>query len=77
MIADKVNVERTLSKTVEYQNNKKFMFEYDSKWIDNCRYELIFKRTTKPNYIDIKVGEKIVVEILEINKEHMTYKATF
>lgn len=76
-MGEKIYVERTFRKTYEYLENKKYVFEYDNKWIDDCNYDLIFKRTTKPNYKDAKIGEKFKVEILEIDDKKMKYVVTF
>ena len=72
----KIYVERTLNKTYEFMENKKFYFEYDAKWINDCKYELTFVKTNKPNWL-IKKGEMIKVEILVINKNEMKYSTTF
>ena len=69
-------VERTLNKTTEF-TDKKYSFEYDTKWINNCNYDLTFRKTTKPNYKLIKTGEVINVEITYIDKNVMNYRATF
>ena len=72
-----VTVERTFKKTIEYLENKKYLFEYDNKWINECEYEIVFKRTTKPNFTLIKVGEVIKVDILQIDKKLMRYRSSF
>ncbi len=72
-----VEVERTIEKTTEYLENRKYKFEYVNKWIDSCKYELIFIKTNKPNYNLEKVGEFMSVEIIEINKKIMKYSVSF
>jgi len=73
----KYDVVRTLNKTTEYTDNKKYFYEYDAKWINDCEYDLIFKKSNKPNYTLIKPGEKVHVEIIAIDKDTMRYKGTF
>lgn len=70
-----VYVERSLDKTTEYIG--KYTFEYDNKWINDCEYEMIFKKTTMPDYSLEKVGEKLLVNIMNIDNDVMRYKATF
>lgn len=72
-----VVVVRTIDKTLEYMDNKKYVYEYDNKWISNCKYELIFKRTTDPNFKLINIGEIISVEIDQIDNEQMSYTSEF
>ncbi len=71
----KIYVERTLTKTIEYLD--KYTFEYDNVWINDCEYDLIFKKTTMPSYNLEKPGEKIHVNILTIDKDIMRYTSTF
>ncbi len=75
--SDDVIVDRTLHLTTELSENKKYSFQYGTKWINDCSYELIFKKTTKPNYKLIKPGEIIAVEITYIDKQAMRYRGTF
>jgi hypothetical protein len=72
-----ITVERSLEKTIEYTDNGKYRFEYDNKWINDCQYQLIFKKTTKPNYTLSKIGEVFDIEILEIDNKTMRYKGVF
>ncbi len=72
-----INVERTFKKTIEFMENRKYLYEYENRWIDDCSYEIIFKRTTKPNYNSMKIGEVMKVDILEIDQKSMRYTATF
>lgn len=72
-----INVERTFTKTIEFMENRKYLFEYENRWLNECSYEIVFKRTTKPNFKLIKVGEVIKVDILEIDQKSMRYSATF
>lgn len=74
---DQIDVVRTFNKTTEYTEHKKYFFEYDTKWIDNCDYDLIFRRTNKPNFKLINPGEVMHIEVLTIDKNTMRYKATF
>lgn len=71
----KVYVERTLTKTIEYLD--KYSFEYDNVWSNDCEYDIIFKKTTMPSYNLEKPGEKIHVNILSIDKNIMRYTTTF
>jgi hypothetical protein len=73
----KVEVETTMDKTIERLENGKYTFEYSHKWINDCTYESIFKGTNKPNYKLQKIGEKMTVEILEIDKNQMKYSALY
>jgi hypothetical protein len=70
-----VVVERSLEKTIEHYGNNSY--EYDNKWITNCEYQLIFRKTTVPNYIRVKPGEVILINIMEIDNEVMRYTSTF
>lgn len=72
-----VVVDRTLQLTTEYTENKKYSFVYATKWLNDCSYELTFKKTTKPNFKLIKVGEVIPVEITYIDDEVMRYRSSF
>lgn len=71
----KIKVIRTLSKTTEYYDN--FFYEYENRWLDNCIYEVIFKRTSQPNYKLQKVGELMKVDILSIDKTLMKYEVLY
>ena len=73
----KIEVERTLSKSVEYYENRKYYFSYDIEWINDCEYKLIFKKTNKPNFTFTKPGEFLNIEILEIDSKTMKYNAVF
>jgi hypothetical protein len=70
-----VTVERTFNTTTEFIDN--YYFTYDNKWINNCLYEITFKKTNKPNYKLINTGEVITVEITFIDKKVMKYRTTF
>ena len=70
-----VYVERTLDKTTEYIG--KYAFDYENKWISDCEYEMIFKKTTMPDYSLEKPGEKLLVKITNIDNDVMRYVATF
>ena len=70
-------VDRTLQLTTEFTENRKYSFQYETKWINDCSYELTLKKTTKPNFKLINVGEVVTVEITYIDKEVMRYKGTF
>lgn len=72
-----VSVERTLNKTYEFLDGKKYYLEFDNKWINDCHYELIFIKTNIPNWSLIKKGEKITVDILVINQSEMKFTTTF
>lgn len=72
-----VDVERTFNETTEYVENRKYLFEYSNEWIDDCRYKLILRKTTKPNFSLMKIGEVITIVILEIDTKEMRYAATF
>ena len=72
-----VEVERTMEKTIEYMENRKYKYEYVNKWIDSCNYELIFVKTNKPDFKLEKPGESMLVEILQIDKKIMKYSVSF
>ena len=72
-----VEVERTLNKTIEYTENRKYYSEYTNKWINSCKYELIFKKTNIPDYKLLKVGEVMTAEILQIDNKEMSYSILF
>ena len=70
-----VVVERSLQKATEYNGNN--TFEYDIKWVNNCEYQLIFRKTSAPNYTLQKPGEIMLVNIMEIDNDIMRYRSTF
>jgi hypothetical protein len=70
-----VYVERTLDKTTEYIG--KYTFDYENDWISDCEYEMVFKKTTMPDYSLEKPGEKLLVKIMNIDGDVMRYIATF
>ena len=72
-----VEVERTINKTTEYTENRKYYSEYTNKWMDSCKYELIFKKTNRPDYKLLKVGEVMTTEILQIDNKGMSYSIVF
>ncbi|MDR3714464.1 MAG: hypothetical protein P4L51_16755 [Puia sp.] len=72
-----IDIERTFDKTIEYTENKKYKFEYENRWLDDCKYEIKFIKTNRPNYNLEQIGEIITVEILEIDKTQMKYTAVF
>ncbi len=72
-----VLIERTSTKTTEYTDNKKYFFEYATNWLNDCNYELVFTKTSKPGYKLMKPGEVIKVEINYISSDEMKYTATF
>lgn len=73
-----VKVERTFAKTIEYTENKQYLSEYENRWLGDCSYEIIFKKSTDPSILSkIKKGEIIKVDILSIDKKIMTYQFSF
>ncbi len=75
--ASKIYVVRTYNKQYEYIEDGKYFYEYDIEWLDECRYEMTFVKTTSPTQAKINKGEKLTVYILEISKNKMSYKTTF
>jgi len=70
-------VERTFDKTIEYTENKRYKFEYENKWLDDCTYEIKLVKTNKPHYQLEQIGEMVTVKILKIDKTKMKYTAVF
>ncbi len=69
----RITVERTLDKSVEQIGNH--TYEYSIKWLDNCKYQLIFKSSDDPNY---EVPDKpMIVDILGIDNQTMEYEAMY
>jgi len=73
----KIYVVRTYKKQYEYVEDGKYFYEYNIKWLDDCKYEMTYIKTTSPNTAKIKPGEKLTVNILEISKNHTMYKTIF
>ena len=71
----KVTVERTLQKTVEQIGN--YTYEYETKWLSNCEYQLLFKKTDDPNYKVPKKDVPMIIDVLDIDKDSMTYQASY
>lgn len=70
-----VIIERSLNKTIEHYG--RYSYEYDNKWISNCEYQLIFRKTSAPDYTREKIGEVMLVNIMEIDNKMMRYKVNF
>lgn len=70
-----VVVERSLEKSIESYGN--YSYEFDIKWISNCEYQLIFRKTSMPDYTREKPGEVMLINIMEIDNEVMRYTSTF
>ncbi len=70
-------VVRTLEKQFEYVENGKYHYEFNIKWLSECKYELTYVGTNSPNPAQTKVGESFTVEIIEINRNTMKYKTIF
>ena len=77
MTKEQMYVKRTLKKQSEYVENGKYYYEFNIKWISNCKYELTYIGTTSPNPAAAKIGESFTVEIIEINDSIMKYKTVF
>lgn len=69
-------VVRTLQKQMEYVDSGKHFYEFKIRWIDKCSYHLIYLGTTSDNPASIKIGDSLLVEILNIDKTKMTYRTT-
>ena len=70
-------VERNKEKQFEYMENGKYYYEFDINWITDCNYELIYIGTTSPNPAVVKIGEKMLVEIIKVNDSITEYKTVF
>jgi hypothetical protein len=68
---------RTLSKQLEYTENGKYFYEFDIKWVSDCKYQLLYKGTTSSTPAAAKIGEVTTVDILKINQDEMTYQTVF
>jgi hypothetical protein len=74
-MSQKVTIERTLQKTTEHIG--KYFYEYETKWINNCEYQLIFKKTDDPEYKVPKGNEPMIVDIVEIDDNSMQYHISY
>lgn len=72
-----IHVERTLEKQFEYFEDEKYYYEFNIEWLSECKYGLTYMQTTSPVPAAIKFGEKLTVEIVEINNGTMEYKTVF
>lgn len=69
----KVTLERTLDKSIEHIANH--TYEFEIKWLSNCKYQMIFKKSDDPIYV---VPDKpMIVDILEIDNQTMEYEAIY
>ena len=70
-----VLISRNRNKTTERIGN--YSYEYENKWLNNCEYEMIFRKTSQPNYKLEKIGEIMKVSILAIDKDLMKYEVVY
>jgi len=70
-------VDRNLEKQFEYVENGKYYYEFDIKWLTECKYQLTYKGTSSPMPAAVKIGETFTVEILNINDSITEYKTVF
>ena len=74
---DKIYVVRTLEQQIEYVADGKYHYDFDIKWISDCKYEIKYKGTNNPKPAVAKIGETTTVEILAAEKNKMTYQTYF
>lgn len=72
-----IYVKRDLKKQFEYVENGKYYYEFDIKWLTECKYQLTYKGTSSPLPAEAKIGEMFTVEILNINDSITEYKTVF
>jgi hypothetical protein len=74
---EQMYVVRTLNKQLEYSENGKYYYEFEIKWVNECKYEIRYKGTSSPIPAETKIGEITTVEILNIDKNKMKYHTRF
>lgn len=72
-----IHVVRTKDKQFEYTQNGKYFYEYDIKWLEDCTYQMTFLTTSDPNPAIAREGDKLIVEIISIDKNILEYSTTF
>lgn len=73
---DTIFVVRTFAEQREYTEGGKYYYAFKLRWINDCKYVMIYKGTTSNRPALIPVGDSLLVEILNINKTEMKYKTT-
>lgn len=73
----KIYVVRTLEKQIEYVENGKYHYDFDIKWLSDCRYEISYSGTTSPTPAAANIGETTIVDIVKIDQQKMTYHTKF
>lgn len=77
MPAEKMYVERTKNKQLEYIEDGKYYYEFEIKWVNSCKYQAIYKGTNSPYPANTAIGEATTIEILEITRDKMKYHTKF
>ena len=68
---------QTLTKHLEMANNGTCEYQFDIHWMNDCKYELIYKGTTCERPAVSNVGEKTIVEIINLKSDTLFYHTTF